>query len=362
MRIVVTGGGTGGHIYPALEVALDAQTRGHEVSYLGSHRGQESNACGKVGMPFQGFESGPVYRISSLRGLKSLLTLVRSTQKASSYIRDLKLDAVFSTGGYASVPIVSAAHKLGIPVILHEQNTVPGRTNKIMSRKARFVCTVFDSSKQYFDPAKVVRVGMPIRKAMRAASLQASLMENTSDSPQVMVMGGSQGSAALNDRALGTALRMADKDVRWLHVTGVDHFQNTMNSLDKMGISKEYVIKSYLESQDMADAMYGCELAVCRSGAGTMAELAAFRKPSVLVPYPGAFNNHQYMNAREFEKLGAAEIVQESNLDASVLESRILGWLYDNDRQKAAREALAKWDVPDASDRILDMIEKVGSS
>jgi UDP-N-acetylglucosamine--N-acetylmuramyl-(pentapeptide) pyrophosphoryl-undecaprenol N-acetylglucosamine transferase len=362
MRILATGGGTGGHVYPALECALGARDRGHDVEYWGSFRGQEKSACDRVDMPFKGFESGPVYRLTTVRGMKSLLTLLKSTSAVKREMQGRGVDAVFATGGYAAAPVLNAARKLGIPLVIHEQNTEPGRTNLIMSRYAAAVCTAFHATAKHFPKEKVHRVGMPIRKALRASAEQGRLPLGGSHLPQILVMGGSQGSQSLNDMALSTAMRMGDKKVRWTHVTGLSHFESTMNSLEKMGIHSEYEIKSYLQAEEMADAMFGCDVSVCRSGAGTMAELAAFRKPSVLVPYPAAFNDHQYYNAKEFADLGAAEIIRQPDMDPATLESRILGWLYDLDRQEMARAALAEWDVPDAVERILDIIESSGKS
>jgi UDP-N-acetylglucosamine--N-acetylmuramyl-(pentapeptide) pyrophosphoryl-undecaprenol N-acetylglucosamine transferase len=311
-------------------------------------------------MPFLGFESGPVYRLTTLKGFKSLLTLLRSTNDVVKSMRVKGVDVVFATGGYAAAPVLNAARKLKVPLVLHEQNTEPGRTNLIMSRYARAVCTAFHGSAKHFPAEKVVRVGMPIRRELRQTAEQARLLELGSTLPGILVMGGSQGSQVLNDLALSTAMRMGEERIRWTHLTGLSHYESTMNSLHKMGIRAEYSIKSYLQANEMADAMSDCRVAVCRSGAGSMAELAAFRKPSVLVPYPSAFNDHQYYNAKEFADMGAAEIVREGDLDPAVLESRILGWLYDEDRQLAAAKALAEWDVPNAVERILGIIEETG--
>jgi UDP-N-acetylglucosamine--N-acetylmuramyl-(pentapeptide) pyrophosphoryl-undecaprenol N-acetylglucosamine transferase len=361
VRLLFTGGGTGGHVYPALECALGAKARGHEVQYWGSLRGQESAACGRVEMAFQGFESGPVYRLSSLRGIKSLLTLMKSTNAVVREMEGMGVDGVFATGGYAAAPVLNAARKLKVPLVVHEQNTEPGRTNLIMSRYAKVVCTAFHGSARHFSQDKVRRVGMPIRRELRESAGQGRLLQSGSGFPQVLVMGGSQGSQALNDMALSTAVRMGAEKVRWMHLTGLSHFESTMSSLDRLGVKSGYEIKSYLHAQEMADALFGCDVAVCRSGAGTMAELAAFRKPAVLVPYPAAFHDHQFFNAKEFADMGAAEIIRQEDLDSSGLESRILSWLYDTDKQAVAREKLAEWDVPDAVERILDIIEEVGT-
>lgn len=361
MRLVVTGGGTGGHVYPAIEVALAGQAQGWDVRYFGSKRGQEGSACERNMLPFTAFLSEPVYRLYTVKGIQSLGRLLKATKEAQETLATVRPDVVFATGGYAAAPVLNAARKLRIPIVLHEQNTVPGRTNKLMSEHAKAVCTVFHGALKQFPRDKVHRTGMPIRAEMRAS--QGRLMmdaETNSRAPVALVMGGSQGSAALNDLALSTAVRMAAADIQWLHLTGEGHFQSTMESLKKLGVRADYVIKAYLHGDEMAAAIFRCTVALCRSGAGTMAELAAFRKPSVLVPYPYAFNNHQFHNAKEFADIGAADVIPQGQMDPSCLEARLLGWLNDSERKQAAEAALAEWDVPDAVPKILDIIVKAG--
>ena len=358
MKLAVTGGGTGGHVYPALEIALAGRDDGLEVEYLGSFRGQERGACEKVSVPFFAVESGPVYRPLSLSGVRSLARLWRAGIAVGARLRENRPDVVFATGGYSAAPVLMAARRAGIPIVLHEQNSVPGRTNRLTAKHAFCVCTVFNSTAKQFPGSRIERVGMPIRKILRETAGQGRLTEGGTADPTVLVMGGSQGSAALNDQALSTALRMSEKHLRWLHITGLGHFESTTGSLAKMGIRSDYKVKAYLEAPEMADAMFAASVALCRSGAGTLAELAAFRKPSILVPFPSAFGNHQLHNAEEFVQMGAADIVPQDQMEPALLEGRILSWLYDRDRQIAARDALAQWDVPDSIPRILGIIRE----
>ncbi|MBS1721861.1 MAG: UDP-N-acetylglucosamine--N-acetylmuramyl-(pentapeptide) pyrophosphoryl-undecaprenol N-acetylglucosamine transferase [Armatimonadetes bacterium] len=357
-RLVVTGGGTGGHVFPALETAQAAVERGWDVRYLGSLRGIEGGQCEKVGLPFEGFPSGPVYRFWTPKGVRSVLTLLKSTQMALRSLQSERAEAVFSTGGYASAPVVNAARKLGVPYWLHEQNTVPGRTNRLLSHGSEAVMTVFESTSKWFHGCRLVRTGMPIRRALRDSAQGKLPLTHSLEkaAPIVLVVGGSQGAVALNDVALATAVRMARTEVQWLHVTGLTHFESTAASLQKLAVRGDYAIKAYLDADEMASALFSCSVAVCRSGAGTLAELAAFRKPSILVPFPHAFGDHQRLNAVEFADMGAAEVLEQKDMAASTLEPRILSWINDRDARVQAEAALAKWDVPDAVERILDLI------
>lgn len=359
MRLIVTGGGTGGHVYPALEVARAARSQGWDVAYFGSLRGQEGGASERAGLPFTGFASGPVYSLKTPRGWKALLALLKASQRAKEALRAAKPDVILSTGGYASAPVLNAARRLGIPYVVHEQNTVPGRTNRIMATQASAVCTVFEQSAEFFPKEKVVRTGMPVRAEMRAGA-QGRLFEAGLEhpAPTVLVVGGSQGSAALNDAALSCAVRMARSEVQWVHVTGPAHYETTMSSRAKLGVKSEYAVHPYLQTEEMAGALFSCALCLCRSGAGTMAELAAFRKPSILVPFPAAFGDHQRFNALEFERIGAADVVAQSDLSPVALEARVLAWLNDEARREQAGKALAGWDIPDASERVLSELAK----
>lgn len=360
MKLVVTGGGTGGHVFPAIAVALAAKEKGWDVEYFGSERGQERKNCEREMINFRAFPSAPVYRLYTVQGLRSLAGLVKATGMVMQTFRSKKPDVVFATGGYAAAPVINAARKLGIDTVLHEQNSVPGRTNKLMAASARAVCTVFRSTASHFPGDKVHRTGMPVRKEFRDGE-QGRLMMDAGPgtaSPMVLVMGGSQGSAALNDLAVSTAVRMASTEVEWFHLTGLGHFESTMNTKKRLGVSSNYTIKAYLEAEEMSSAMFQSSLAVCRSGAGTISELAALRKPAILVPYPQAFGNHQYYNAKEIEEIGAADVVSQSEIQPATLEARILAWTNDKDRVAAAQKALAEWDIPDATGRILDILRQ----
>jgi len=279
---------------------------------------------------------------------------------AKTKLAEVRPDAVFSTGGYASAPVVHAARRLGIPYLLHEQNAAPGRTNLILAKKAIGVATVFEAAKAHFPQIQIRRTGMPIRRELRDSEQGRFGIVSTfaTTDPIVLVMGGSQGAAALNDVALATALRMVRHPVQWLHLTGVSHYESTMKSLRSMGITSKYEMRSYLEADEMSSSYFGCKVAVCRSGAGTIAELAAFRRPSVLVPFPFSFANHQDANAKEIAELGGALVIEQSHLDPGTLESRILLWLNDPDQYGAAQDALAKWDRPQAGADLINWLKE----
>ncbi len=357
MRLIVTGGGTGGHVFPALEVARLARQEGWDVLYLGSYRGQEKHSCERAGIPFQGFPSEPIYSLKSPKGWKAGLNLVRSAIMVRGAIKKAKPHAVFSTGGYSSAPVVMAARGLTVPYVIHEQNSVPGRSNLMAAKKAAYVATTFHSADKHFEGSKVSRTGLPVREELREIAAAHHLVIDASPF-RILVVGGSQGSAALNEAAISTAMRMTERDLRWVHVTGRSHFEKIFPTYEKLGISDIYEMKSFLEGSAMGEAMGNASLVVGRSGAGTLSELAAFRLPSVLVPFPTAFANHQLHNAEEFVEMGAAVLLTQDVLHPSKLQEAISGWIEDRDWRERAQQALVQWDCPDAAKSILSLVQK----
>lgn len=354
MKLIVTGGGTGGHVFPALEVARAATAQDMDVLYMGSHRGQEQGACRRADVPFVGFPSEPVYSVRSWRGWRALANLLRATFQARTVLKKTRPDRVFSTGGYSSAPIVRAARSLGIPYVLHEQNATPGRSNLMAARHATVIATTFHAAEEHFAGCKVVRTGLPVRQELRERALERKLHMDAYPL-RVLVVGGSQGAAAINEAALGVATRIT-RDLHWTHVTGKKHFESIFQTYEKLGIGNIYEVKAFLEGTEMADAYAEASLVVGRSGAGTLSELAAFGLPSALVPYPHAHANHQFHNAKEFESMGAAVLIEQDELQPSNLEEALLKWIDVAAARDSAREALSAWDVPDSADRILKLL------
>ncbi len=388
MRLVVTGGGTGGHVYPALEVARYAREQGDELLYLGSFRGQEGEAAAQAGVSFQGFHAAPLYSLKSPRGWKSAVILMRAVGTAKALLRIAKPDVVFSTGGYSAAPVIGAAKSMGIPYVLFEANSIPGRTHRIFAPKAAAFASVFHKTAERMASIKVTRTGMPIRKALRDASPSAASAEpavtakdkfseqrasrsgkgqgaglqQTSrkeqpepdpfrfeKSPLVLVLGGSQGSAFLNEAVPKAAAQL--DGVAFLHATGPKNYDVAIATTTP----DNYRFVPYLEQDQMIEALASATLVVARSG-GTLAEFACFQLPSVLVPLPNSADDHQLHNAREFEAMGAATVVEQTDATPERVAEAIQAWR-ERDTVEAIR-ALADWDIPDATGRIYHLIQK----
>jgi UDP-N-acetylglucosamine--N-acetylmuramyl-(pentapeptide) pyrophosphoryl-undecaprenol N-acetylglucosamine transferase len=345
--VVITGGGTGGHIYPALEVGRALREGQADIEYLGSNRGQEGSICGRQNIPFTGFESRPLYSLRTSAGWKSLMLLLRATAAAKKVLKAKNPDLVFSTGGYSAAPVMAAARSLRIPYTIHDTNSVPGRSNRIFASKAAaFTCT-FHCTVGLIPGA--VRTGQPIRRELRAAAQELRPVGR----PFVIGVGGSQGSQFINETlppAAGHLKLPADV----LLATGRNNFDSVETKQPNVRLVP------YLETDELVDAYRKATVAVARSG-GAVAEFALFGLPSVLIPLPTSADSHQLRNAEEFAAFGGAILLEQRDASPLRLAEAIDAWHTDEPRQTAAREALRKWDAPDATDRIVEIILRVGT-
>lgn len=371
MRLVVTGGGTGGHVYPALEVARAAGERGIEILYLGSLRGQEGKLCEQRGILFKGFASEPLYSLKTARGWRSLSRLLRARARAKKYLMAVRPDVVFSTGGYSAGPVVAAARSLKIPYVIHESNSVPGRANRVFGRGAKAFLTVFHATERLYRDRPVLRTGQPIRRELRevAASRERVAVQNAAfanamvedevgpgvypSEGTILVLGGSQGAAYLNS-AVPVAIAAIDPALEVVHVAGPTQFAETSARVKSLNLAN-YHVEPYLETEAIAQAYLSAELVIGRSG-GTLAEFALFGLPSVLVPLPTAADDHQRRNAEEFEAMGAALIAEQESPPYPNLTEAIQRWRGSDEDRRKAEQALREWDVPDATERIVTQI------
>jgi UDP-N-acetylglucosamine--N-acetylmuramyl-(pentapeptide) pyrophosphoryl-undecaprenol N-acetylglucosamine transferase len=355
LRLIVTGGGTGGHVYPALEIAKRARDAGDEVAYFGSLRGQEGRASEAAGFPSSGFPAEPLFSIRSLRGVKSLIAMARARSIALKAVRSFQPDAVFSTGGYSAGPVVSAANSLRVPFCIHEGNSVPGRANLMFAKKAFAFTTLFKSTSRHAPNVECIRVGQPIRRELRVAA-----NERRAESNLVLCVGGSQGSEYLNGSVPRAFAGESLSEAKLLLASGPKNSDSTTKIVESLELGARVKVEPYLSTEQMLDAYRRASVVVARSGS-TLAEFAAFRIPSVLVPLPTSAGNHQLHNAEEFVEMKAATLLDQESATPLALAEEILGWLSDSARVAAAERALGDWDLPDATERIYDLIVQAGN-
>jgi UDP-N-acetylglucosamine--N-acetylmuramyl-(pentapeptide) pyrophosphoryl-undecaprenol N-acetylglucosamine transferase len=340
MRVIITGGGTGGHVYPALEVAALAQEES-DLVYFGSNRGMEGDACESLGYRFQGFDSVPVYSYKSFQGVVALAKLLRASVVAKKKMFAMNPDIVFSTGGYSSAPIMKAAKSLGIPLAIHACDTIPGRSLRMFASYAKVITSTFKATEQILG-RPVKRTGHPVRNELRRAINSRRPEDNL-----IVVIGGSGGAKFLNEMVPQAARLLPD--VRVIHSAGKTQFERVNHLIS--GIENRYDMRPYFEVSDMAKVYQTSTIAIARSGS-TVSEFAMARLPSILVPLPSSADNHQLRNAQEFEEMGASTIVNQETCTIEELASQITVWLKDRNKQESAVRALSEWDMPDATYQI----------
>ncbi|MEW6424854.1 MAG: undecaprenyldiphospho-muramoylpentapeptide beta-N-acetylglucosaminyltransferase [Bacillota bacterium] len=362
MRFIVTGGGTGGHIYPALAIAqgLKEKYPQAKILYVGKERGLEADL-----VPAAGFEFVPV----RVRGLQrrlspaNLLVLGRAAAgffQARRIIAGFKPLAVIGTGGYVCGPVLLAAVFLGIPTLIHEQNALPGITTRLLARFVKLVAVTFADSARYLPrKARVRHTGLPVRPEFLSVRREESrrALGLPEEGLLVLSFGGSQGARTINT-AMGEVMkRLRDrKDVHFLHVTGPGQYEEFRRSFP-IPENGNTTIKPYL--YEMPLALAAADLVVCRAGAATLAELTVTGVPAILVPYPHATGNHQEFNARVLGRAGAALVLKDEELAGEMLANQIERLLADPGRLREMAAASRRLGRPRALAEILECVEEL---
>jgi UDP-N-acetylglucosamine--N-acetylmuramyl-(pentapeptide) pyrophosphoryl-undecaprenol N-acetylglucosamine transferase len=351
MRLLIAGGGTGGHLFPGVAIAeeLLAREPGAAVRFVGTRRGIEARVLPELGWELSLIEVSGLKTVGALSALRGLLRLPRALWQARRIVREFRPDAVIGVGGYASGPVVLMARLAGIPTAICEQNSIPGLTNKILGRVARAVFVSFDGTRRFFKPRKTVVSGNPVRRELVQKLL--GVPAAATDRVHVLVSGGSLGAVAVNDLASEALIALArTTPLAIVHQTGEKGLDATAKRYADAGVAAE--CRAFIT--DMAAAYQRADLIICRAGATTVAELAITGKPAVFIPYPFAADNHQEVNAREMADAGAALMFKQSELTATGLAEALQPLIADAARRAemgARMKALAR---PRAAATVID--------
>jgi len=352
MRIIIAGGGTGGHVFPAISIAdeISEKNNSDEILFVGTQKGMENELLKKNGYQIKhissrGFVGRGLFRtlIASFYALKGLLDSI-------SIIKKFKPDVALGVGGYVSGPLLLAAVMLRLPTAICEQNTIPGVTNRILGKVVKKIFASFDSSVQYFPSKKVLITGNPIRKNI----LEISSNARNSDFITVLIFGGSQGAYSLN-RAVPEAFSTIEhSNISIIHQTGKKDFDYVKALYSDNGVHAD--VLPFID--DMAGAYGKSDLVIARAGAGTIAEITALGKPSILVPFPYAAHNHQLENAKILEDEGASVLIEDKDATPEKL-AHTLTKLLDKDKLNMMSANARKLGKPEASKVIVDELYKL---
>lgn len=362
MRVIVSGGGTGGHIYPAITIikALE-KIKPCDVLFVGTRQGLEADIVPKEGLPFRSIEVKGFERKISFSNVVNVLNAAKSVVVSRGIIKEFKPDIVIGTGGYVCGPVLLAASLMGIPTMIQEQNVIPGITNRILSRFVSKMALGYEEAINYLTKReKCVITGNPIRPEVLSVNKLDGIRSLELDEKKrtVLISGGSRGARSINVAMLEVHKHFAGReDVQLLHVTGQNEYNVIVERLKELGIESNsagnITIKPYL--YNMPDALAACDLAIFRAGAIGLAELTSRGIPAILIPYPYAAENHQEYNARVMERHGAAKVVNDRDLKGRILIEMLENLLKHPNELQHMGQASKVMGRPDAAEKIAQM-------
>lgn len=357
-KILLTGGGTAGHVTPNIALVPYLKDAGFEIDYMGSYNGIEKKLIEDQGIPYYGISSGKLRRYLSMKNFTDPMRILKGYGEAKKYMKEHKPDIVFSKGGFVSVPVIFAAAKEGIPVVIHESDLTPGLANKLSIPKATRICYNFPETEEYLPEGKSVHTGLPVRRQLLDGDPHKGyeFCGFAEDKPIVMVIGGSLGAASINE-AVRAALPELLKKMHVAHICGKDKTDPTLNHVS--GYKQfEYV------SAALPDLFAAADVVVSRAGANVIYEIVALKKPSILIPLgTDASRGDQILNAKSFKRRGFAEVLFEDHLTKDALYNDIIEVSNNRESYLRAMEAEKKEDSAKlVTEVILEVLEESESA
>ena len=361
MRVLMAAGGTGGHIFPALAVAEELRRRATsgpgmgrapEIMFLGTDRGLEDRVIPAAGFALRKVAAAGLKGIGGLSRIRNLLVLPRGALETASLLREFQPDVVAGLGGYLAGPAMLLAALKDIPTLLMEPNAIPGFTNRVLAPVVRIAAVGFEETADFYG-AKARVTGHPIRKAFHGVPAKEHIAPFT-----VMILGGSQGSKAINE-CVAASLPLLEKgglDLTIIHQTGERDYNVLRQVYQERGLPAE--VHAFIEN--VPDALARADLVISRAGANAVAELAAAAKAAILIPFPGAADQHQLANARALERVEAARVIEQRELTPERLVREIRELLSDPAELAKMERSAKTLARPDAAARIADLIEALG--
>ena len=352
-RIILTGGGTAGHVTPNIALIPKLRDLGYDIQYIGSYNGIEKELIEPFGIPYHGISSGKLRRYFSVQNFTDPFRVVKGFSEARKLIKDLKPDVIFSKGGFVSVPVVLAGKRCKVPVIIHESDMTPGLANKIAIPSAVKVCCNFPETLDSIPKGKAVLTGSPIRQELLSGNKIAAMdmCGFTADKPVILVIGGSLGSVIVNNAVRKSLPRLLEK-FQIIHLCGKGKTDDSLND------TKGYCQFEYIRDE-LRDIFALADIVISRAGANAICELLALRKPNLLIPLSAkASRGDQILNARSFERQGFSMVIEEEDLTEDSLVSSVLD-LYEN--RGSYIDAMRNSDQQDSIDTIISLIEESAS-
>lgn len=364
-RVIITGGGTAGHVYPgiALAEALEQRIDRDSILFIGTAHGLEASVVPARGYAFREILSAGIPRKLSLKFFSALIKLGEGFFQGRRLIKEFDPAVVVGTGGYASAPVAFAAQSAGIPTIIHEQNIEPGLANKILAIRAKAIAVTYKESTMRFPGnARTIHTGLPIRSADSPMAVdEAKEFGLTPGRQTLLVFGGSLGALSINQTAIALYdLWRGRSDLQVLHITGNRDHGEVVSAIEAKKNASDtlnYQILPYTEK--MWEAYHAADLALCRAGASTIAELTVAGLPALLVPYPFAAGKHQELNARSLSVAGAAVVIDDAMMNAELINREVMTILNTRGLLKRMRDSARSLGKPDAAYALASLVLEI---
>ncbi len=352
-KIILTGGGTAGHCLPNIALVPSLKEMGYEISYIGSYEGIEKSIAEKNGLTYYGISSGKLRRYFDLKNFSDPFRVLKGYSEAVKILKNIKPDLVFSKGGYVTVPVVKAAKKLGIPVVIHESDITPGLANRLSFSSADKICCSFKRTLELLPKEKAVFTGSPIRAELLSGDRQKALKfvnMREGDYPYIMVIGGSLGAQHVNE-AVRKTLPGLLKKYNVIHLCGKGKLDPTLN------MQPGYMQYDYID-EELADLYALADIVISRAGANAIFELLALKKPNILIPLPSkSSRGDQLLNAESFRDSGYSILLTEEVLSEASLMAAVEK-LFDN--KESYIDAMSKAPEQNAVEKICQIIKEIG--
>lgn len=359
MRIVLSGGGTAGHINPALALAKSLIEQGHEVFYAGTPQGVEARLVKEANLPFTPFEAKGFNRNHPKTIFSAVRIIIKSTKLACAWFEEIKPDVVVAFGGYVCIPVGRAAKKMGVPLVVHEQNSVMGMANKYLAKTARAVALTYEvAGAPVADKEKLVVTGNPVRSSVLTSTREEgrSMLGIPKEASMLLVFGGSLGARHLN-----VAISSMKKDLLAIdnlyvvHITGPKELETVEAVLALTEEEKKrYLVMGY--QNRMGETMAACDMVVSRAGATSLAEISARCIPAILVPFPFATADHQTTNARSYVQAGAAWMMADDMVETPEFKELVLTFVDDEKARLKMSEAARGFETGNAASKLADVV------
>lgn len=369
MKVIVAAAGTGGHINPGLAIAnkIKVEEPNSEIMFIGTSRGLENDLVPRAGYQLKTIQAYGFSKKISIENIKKLYKTFKGYGEAKKIIKEFKPDIVIGTGGYICGATITAAHKLGIPTLLHESNAFPGKAVTMLAKKTDCILISFKEAKERIKNAKkIVHTGTPvkIKKKDYSESEKINIKSKLNldlNKPTILVFGGSQGAQAINEAIIGIANKKLNKDYQIMWATGPEQYEIIKEQFEDINLNiktiKNMTIVPYI--YNMEEVMNVSDIIVARSGAMTITEISNLGKPSILVPLPNVSNDHQLYNAKVLEKIGAAKIILNKDLNETILNEKIQSIANNPQHMKEMGINAKKNSVENVEEKIYNEIKKL---